>query len=202
MRRSLVLLISPALLAGCLSSAEFVEGPVPSRSAPVREYSQDGLRFVSLDPVDVGPAATLQGTVTLFVGALYVGSMDAVGGEHTLALVLRSVNKGGVPILTSGSDLLLEVDGTYVTSNPGPGGHTYQIQGTEGGVTETVMVPLDPDMMVQLAKAETVRGRLGPWFSFVLPPSQRATLTEILPELPSGAHYRLSSPTESLIASD
>jgi len=202
MRPTFAFLITPFLLAGCLSSNAFAGGSAVPLPTQVREYSHDGLRFVSLEPVDVGQMPTLQGSVSLYVGALYVGPAEAPGGEHTLALVLRSVNADGYPILTGGSDLLLEVDGTYVASNPRAGGHTYEVESSKGGVTETVMVPLDPAMMSVVAEADVVRGRLGPWFSFVLPPSHRSALTGILDRIPSGARYHLSAPTANFTASE
>jgi hypothetical protein len=111
MRPILALLITPTLLAGCLSPEVFSGGLAVPLPTHVREYSHDGLRFVSLEPVDVGRMPTLQGNVTLSVGALCMAA-EVPGGEHTFALVLRSVNADGRPILTSGSNLLLEVDGT------------------------------------------------------------------------------------------
>lgn len=188
------------LLAGCASHGSLSDRPIAP--APVREYSHDGLRFVSLGPLPVGEMRTIQdGAVSLYVGALYAGSGEVDKGEHTLALVLRSVSRDGVPVLTSGTDLLLDVDGTYVASNPRPGGHTYQVEGTDGGVAETVMVPLTPELLRKLSQAQLVRGRLGPWFSFVLPRAQRAALAGILDEIPVGVRYRTSRPLPGIIAS-
>jgi hypothetical protein len=201
MRPILAFLITPTLLAGCLSSEPFSGGPAVPLPTHVREYSHDGLRFVALEPVDVGRMPTLQGSVTLSVGALYMAA-EAPGGEHTLALVLRSVNADDRPILASGSNLLLEVDGTYLASSPRPGGHTYEVERSARGVTETVMVPIDPAMMADLVDAEVVRGRLGPWFSFVLPRTHRAALTGILARIPSDVRYHSRPSVSGFAASD
>ena len=202
MRPLFAFLIPSVLLSGCLSSDALAGGPSAPHPTQFREYSHDGRRFVSLEPVDVGQIPTLQGHVSLCVGALYVGTTEGPGGEHTLALVLRSHNTDGDAILTGGSDLLLEVDGTYVASSPQPGGHVYEVERDEHGVTETVMVPLDPAMMAQLADADVVRGRLGPWFSFVLPRTHRAALTGILARIPSDVRYHSAPTAASFAASD
>lgn len=203
MKPTFTLLVPLAFLASGCATSPAPDGPGgTSFPTSIREYSSGQLRFVSLEPLPVGETPTIHDrSVMLDVGALYAGPREADEGEHTLALVLRSVTRGSGPILTSGRDLLLDVDGTWVAGNPEPGGHTYQVEGTARGISETVMVPVTPDLLRQVARADVVRGRLGPWFSFVLPPSQRAALGRILDEIPEGVSYRMGRPARALVAS-
>ena len=146
--------------------------------------------YVQLDPLRVGPTPTIQADrVTLAMGALYVSRPDGPRTFHTLALVLTTVNPEDDPVLEEDQGLLLEIDGTWLESSPGPRGHTYRTQSTAPGLEETVMVPLSPEQMQALADARTVRGRLGPWFSFVLPPAHRQALHALLDELPDDVGF-------------
>lgn len=202
-RAAAVLTFAAAAAAGCASPPA-----APSSSAPaavdLRRFggSDGGMRFVSLEPLRVGTTPTLtEERVQLGVGALYGGPPEGGDGPHTLALVLTVVSSDGTPLLSPGCGLLLEVDGTRLASDPAPGGHIYSVEQTLEGVRETVMVPLGPDRMRRLAEAEVVRGRLGPWFSFLLPPDQRRALLRILDEIPDDAVFRHSLDRGGMVAS-
>ncbi|HEX9884971.1 MAG TPA: hypothetical protein VGA70_00710 [Longimicrobiales bacterium] len=179
------------------------DGPAP-RGIELRRYTDSAgtMRFVSLEPLAVGEAPNLFAErVHLSVGALYAAPGEGHEGEHTLALILTTVTRGGRALLADGRDLLLDVDGTHITSNPRPGGLIYTVAGTRKGIEETVMVPLTPALLREVVEAHLVMGRLGDWFTFVLPDVHRRGLARILDEIPRDASFKAEAPLRAIVAS-
>jgi len=188
-----ILAAAGLLLSGCAPLGVGGGGDEAARlDVELRRFQdQSGTtHYVQLDPLRVGRTPTLDaGSVTLAMGALYVSRPDGPESFHTLALVLTTVNPEDDPLLEDDQQLLLDIDGTRLESSPGPRGHTYRTESTAPGLEETVMVPLSPEQMRALADARVVRGRLGPWFSFVLPTPHRRALRALLDELPDGVGF-------------
>ncbi|MGD2071333.1 MAG: hypothetical protein PVI57_21870 [Gemmatimonadota bacterium] len=180
------------------------ERPADLRVELRRFTQEDGnTEYVSLEPLRIGSAPSIAGDdVVLAVGALYahgLGHGDAAA-YHALALVLRTTSTDGSPIFAADRSLLLSLDGQYVASNPVPGGHAYQVSESPRGLQETVMVPVTPERIRALADATEVRGRLGPWFSFVLPRPHRRALLALLDEIPSDVEYNRGAVETRIVA--
>lgn len=192
-----------ATAAACASADTMRRTSGADLPVDIERYThRDGeTRFVSLEPIPIGEPPTVTAErVALAVGALYAGRSDR-DDFHTLALVLRTRASGQRALFAEERNLLLQVDGQYVSSNPLPGGTAYLVDDGLGGIEETVMIPFSPDQIRALADAERVRGRLGPWFAFDLPRPQRRALLRILDEIPEGVAFNANTRVGQIIAS-
>ena len=124
---------------------------------------------------------------------LYVGGMasftDGVGvfgSPNRLALVILAANDSIRPMLRDSRQLLLDVDGELYQTNPMPDPRFYTYGWTGLGHTETVIVPIDRDLLRLLAEAESVRGRVGHWLAFDVSRQVIDRLGDLLTAIPEG----------------
>lgn len=137
---------------------------------------------------------------------LYVGGMAAFTdgpaaygyGPNRLALVILAVSDSVRPMLADFRQLLLEIDGELYQTSPMPDPRLYSFGPTDLGHTETVVVPIDRELLTLIARAHSVRGRVGHWLAFDVPPDALDRLRELayaLPEsFPSGRRAVALSP--------
>ena len=144
-------------------------------------------RSVTLLPQQLEAAASFRETpeVRLYVGGMAsFRKVNGMGPVNRLALVILAASDSINPVLHESRQLLLDIDGefyrTYPTSDP----RLYTFGPTDLGYTETVIVPIDRHLLTLLASAKSVRGRVGLWLAFDLPPEVIARLGDLLNALP------------------
>lgn len=189
LRRSIVALTGGILVSGCAAQAplipeadrspeavRWVEGPTPE------------VRTLLLDPIHVGAVdGAGHGPARLDVGAFFARFERDTGSVDQLALMIE-VRGDDVPALLRASrQLLLEVDGELYVGEPGVSDNSFRVDVVDAEPRATVVIPVSPDLLERLAAAEMVRGRLGLWASFTLPPRCRTRFQALLRALPEGA---------------
>ena len=144
-------------------------------------------RSVTLLPQQLEAVASFGETpeVRLYVGGM--ASFRGVGGVspvNRLALVILAASDSINPVLHESRQLLLDIDGEYYRTHKMSDPRLYTFGPTGLGYTETVIVPIDRHLLTLLASAGSVRGRVGHWLAFDLPPEVLARLGDLLMALP------------------
>ncbi|MEQ9569674.1 MAG: hypothetical protein RLN75_05745 [Longimicrobiales bacterium] len=189
LRETLVALIGATLGSGCATTApripeadrsagavRGVDGPTPH----VRTQLQSPIHVGAVDGAGHRPAR-------LDVGAFFARFERSAGPMDQLALMIE-VKGGDVPaLLRSSRQLLLEVDGELFVGEPGISANSFRVDLVGDEPRATVVIPVAPELLARLADAEVVRGRLGLWAAFTLPPRCRTRFRDLLRALPEGA---------------
>jgi hypothetical protein len=109
--------------------------------------------------------------------------------RDAFGLVFVAVADHSTPIFERDRRLLLDIDGQLYTSVQNPSGlHSlYGARHTEAGIEERVVIPVGPDVLHSLARAERVKGRLGSWVMFELAGDRLEPFSELSRSLPAGS---------------
>jgi hypothetical protein len=187
LRHTVVAVIGAVLVSGCAhaplqeaerspSAVRWVEGPTPD------------VRTLLLRPIHIGAVEGAgHAPAELDVGAFFA-RFDSEGGPvDQLALMIEVHGADAAELLRSSRQLLLEVDGELFVGEPGVSANSFRVDQVEDRPRATVVIPVGPEVLAQLAEADVVRGRLGLWASFTVPPSCRERFRELLAALPEGA---------------
>jgi hypothetical protein len=123
----------------------------------------------------------------LHIGAFYARFDRPQGPVDQLALMVEVQGRHAAELVQESRQLLLEVDGNLFTGEPGLSENSFRISNESGRTRATLAIPVTPEILLLLADAEDVRGRLGLWGSFVFPERCRGRLKQLLHELPPDA---------------
>ena len=152
-------------------------GMVGCASAPAQPMARGAnahVRFVaeglSLTPLRVEDCSLrgVPGNVRLYLGAMFTAPEDGDSSYGRVSLVIRAARDFMEPMLARNRRILLDVDGEILVigQHPDPALYSYRLMG--GGYLETVIVPVNLEVLERLSRAEHVTGRLGPWINFGL----------------------------------
>lgn len=171
------------------ADADFRDPPPPPSPHILYRISDRSptTQSVTLLPQRLEAAASFGATpeVRLYVGGMAsFGAVNSVGPVNRLALVILAASDSINPVLHESRQLLLDIDGEFYQTHPMSDPRLYTFGPTGLGYTETVIVPIDRHLLTLLASAESVRGRVGLWLAFDLPPGVLARLGDLLTALP------------------
>ncbi len=189
LRQAILTLTGVALVSGCAtyapglpeaerspSAVRWVEGPTPD------------VRTLLLSPIHVGVVdGAGHRPAQLDVGAFFARFQSAGGPMDQLALMIEVQGQDVPGLLRTSRQLILEVDGELFAGEPGISDNSFRVDLVDDEPRATVVIPVGPELLARLADAEIVRGRLGLWAAFTLPPDCRARFRELLQALPEGA---------------
>lgn len=177
--------------SGCsfaMADADLGEPPVPSPHILYSVSERSGAaRSVTLVPQQLECAARFDETSDLRVyigGRGWFRSSSGADPFNRLALVILAASDSIKPVLNESRQLLLDIDGQLYQTHPMPDPRLYTFGPTQLGYTETVIVPIDPQLLTLLARGKSVRGRIGHWIAFDIPPDVIARLGDLLTALP------------------
>jgi len=89
------------------------------------------------------------------------------------------------PVLRENRQLLLDIDGEMFRTLPVRDPRMYSFGRTGYGYTETVIVPIDLDLLTRLAQARFGPGRVAHWLAFEMSPEMLSRLDDLRSALPS-----------------
>ena len=149
---------------GCASAPA---QPMDLRAVEHVRFDAEGL---SLTPIRVEDCSLrgVPGNVRLYLGAIFTSPERSDRPHATVSLVIQAARDSMEPMLARNRRVLLDVDGEIIliAQHPDPALYSYRIMG--GGYLETVIVPVNLEVLERLSRAERVTGRLGPWINFGL----------------------------------
>ncbi len=186
-RPTLVLLAAAPLLGGCAVRSAV---PEAERSPDVRwiDGPTPEVQTLLLSPIEVGPVGGAgEEEADLQIGAFFARFDRDAGSIDQLALMLEVHGADAPGLLARSRQLLLEVDGELFVGDPGRSSNSFRVDLHGVAPRATVAIPIAPELLERLAAAEVVRGRLGLWATFTVPPSCRARFRALLRALPDGA---------------
>lgn len=174
---------------GCVASQASVEATRPS-PGPVREVRglPDRVSTLLVDPVPVGEVELPgQGRLGLSIGAFYARFDAPDGMIDELALMLMVRGPDLESLFDGSRELLLDIDGSHFTGQPGESENSFRVERTPHGTQAMLAIPISPDVLLKVADATRVRGRIGHWGAFAFPPDARLRLADLVHRLPAGA---------------
>lgn len=187
LRSILVLLVAAPLFSGCAVRSAAPEAERWSGSLRWIEGPGPEVRTLLLAPTSVGVVAGAGETADLTVGAFFARYERDSGDLDQLALMLEFRGADAPLLLERSRQLLLEVDGELFVGDPGQSSNSFRVDLDGVSPRATVAIPIAPELLDRLAAAEVVRGRLGLWTTFTMPPSCRARFRALLEALPEDA---------------
>lgn len=193
--RQMVAILTWLIVGACSSPESGIEaGPAPAPTGPSIERAVDpvsGITSVVLTPAPVqthGPSDL--GVRSFSVGAQYASRpLDGEATRDAFGLVFIAVANHATPIFERDRRLLLDIDGQLYTSVRNPSGlHSlYGARRTGAGIEERIVIPVGPDVLHSLARAERVKGRLGSWVMFELAGDRLEPFSRLSGTLPAGS---------------
>jgi hypothetical protein len=173
-----------------------------STSSRIRRVTNQSsrLRSVLLVPVTVKvlaaarPVARSRVSVGALVALQTVGTDEIAG----LALVSQAVGGGLGAVLSVRPTVEIFVDGERVDNAPALDARLYSITRGPWGPVETVMLPVLPALLGQIAGAAEAQVVLGNALHLALDRHQLAGFTELLREIPPDADFGLRRRSKAL----
>ncbi len=154
-------------LLGTIGCASAPAQPTAFRVVEHVRFDDEGL---SLTPLRVEDCSLrgVPGNVRLYLGAMFTSPERSDRPYGTVSLVIQAARDTMEPMLARNRRVLLDVDGEIIliAQHPDPNLYSYRVVG--GGYLETVIVPVNLEVLERLSRAEHVTGRLGPWINFGL----------------------------------
>lgn len=205
MTRAACIAICAAALNACAGMPEAAAplGPTPTQrlqrlADPATGIDQ--LLLVPLATATVAGAGIPDGS-RVEVGALFAASARP-GREPVqgVALIVKAVCPSAEPLFAWSRKLDLEVNGVRLEGNPTPDPRLYHVGRISSGVVETLIVPVQPDLLKALAGASEVRGEIGRRLRFEMSPAHRAGFAAFLEELPASVRRGVTVEAEALAA--
>lgn len=198
--RALILLAVATVPVGCSSHMGTADG-APGPSAHVRELTglPDRVSTLMVDPVRIGRITVPgQPSVQVSIGAFYA-RFDAPGGVvDELALMVQLQGSGAESLVEASRELLLDIDGMLFTGVPGASENSFRVERSSAESRAMMAIPISPDVLLRLAEADQVRGRVGLWGSFAFPDSPRSRFAALVRSLPPGAPRATSAAVQAL----
>ncbi len=209
--RAIGILSVCAVLSGCASALNPVK---PSAAEPAITHTQAStssrirkvtnkssrLRSVLLIPVTVKVLAAARPVARsrISVGALF--ALQTVGSDEIagLALVFQAVGGGLGAVLSVRPTVEIFVDGEHVDNPPALDARLYSITPGPWGPVETVMLPMLPALLDQIAGAAEAQVVLGNALHLALDRNQLAGFAELLGEIPPDTDFGLRLRSKAL----
>lgn len=195
MCRTVCVALAGALLVSGCAFHSVPEGPYPG-DAPAVQRVESGNERVSTLLVSPTPVGTVEkpgyAPAKLRIGAFYARFDGQDGPMDQLALIVEVQGRHAPELLEESRELLLQVDGALFTGEPGVTENSFRISDDAGRPRATLAIPITPEILLLLADAHEVRGRLGLWGSFTFPVRCRGHLKQLLAELPADAPLTLN----------
>jgi len=156
------------------------------------------VRTLLVAPTRLGDVARPgEDAATLAIGSFFARYDSPRGPVDQLALMVVLEGKTAAHILDSGLSLMLEIDGHFFQGQPGLGNNSVSWDPANEG-RATLAIPISRELLVALASADVVRGRVGAYATFDFPTAKRSRLGDVLRGLP--ADYRANPVAASLRA--
>lgn len=188
-RTAIATVVGVLLTSGCALPPPS-GSPLPGRAPAVERVSTDNRRISTL-LVSPTPVGTVEkpgyAPAKLRIGAFYARFERDEGPVDQLALMIEVRGRDAEELLRESRELLLQVDGALFTGRPGISENSFRISHEAGRTRATLAIPITPEILLLLADAGEVRGRLGLWGSFTFPSHCRGHLKQLLAELPPDA---------------
>jgi hypothetical protein len=123
------------------------------------------LRPTRVEDLEVrGPGAGC----TVLIGALFGSRTQSGRASVGVALVLQAVGAPLGPALAAPQSIEVWIDGQLLVQSPIEGGKLYYVEVSRMGPVETLLVPIDPVHLANIAAGERVEIRLGSDMEFRL----------------------------------
>jgi hypothetical protein len=187
--RSLILLTGLLATAGCSTHSGSGHGAL-APSGHVRELQglPDRVSTLMVDPMRIGRISVPgQPSVQVSIGAFYARFDAPDGVVDELALMVQLHGAAAESLVETSRELLLDIDGMLYTGTPGSSENSFRVDRSETDSRAMMAIPISPDVLLQLAQAKQVRGRVGLWGSFAFPDSFRSRFAALVQRLPPGA---------------
>ncbi len=154
-------------MLGTVGCASAPAQPMALRAVEHVRFDAEGLALTPLRVEDCSLRG-VPGNVRLYLGAMFTSLERSDQPYATVSLVIQAARDSMEPMLARNRRVLLDVDGEIIliAQHPDPDLYSYRIVG--GGYLETVIVPVNLEVLERLSRAEHVTGRLGPWITFGL----------------------------------
>lgn len=183
-------LLGGVLMSGCALNPEpGMRGPDGSAAVQRVETGDTHVSALVVTPTPVGSVQKPgYAPAKLQIGAFYARLERVDGPVDQLSLMLEVQGPDALELVRESRQLLLQVDGELFTGEPGVSENSFRVSHESGGTRATLAIPVTPRILLMLADAREVRGRLGLWGSFTFPQRCRGHLKALLHELPPDAH--------------